>query len=126
MNTCSHDEITRTAEALYARGSLPDGIEWRSFAPTFTAFDEEPLATPVFGPPDMGTRALPQPPAPGALDRIEIRFRRDWFDLHCQDCGKWLNGWTKFEHSPITVAFILDLLSWLPRTAWEIHDCESR
>lgn len=123
-DTVTFDEITRTAEAIYARGSLPDNMEWVPWWPTFTTVDEEPLATPVFGPPDMGTRECPQPWKPGwGLDDFAVRLGHAWIEnsrlqLYCLRCNRPASGTTIHAGT---------LLSWLVDIAIEhSHDCESR
>lgn len=122
--TVTIEEITRTAEAIYAQGALPDGMEWVPWWPTFTTVDEEPLTTPVFGPPDLGTRECPQPWKPGwGLDDFAVRLGSDWIKnsrprLYCLRCNRPASGTTIHAGT---------LLSWLVDIAIEhSHDCESR
>lgn len=123
-HTITIDEITRTAEAIYAQGTLPDNMEWVPWWPTFTTVDEEPLTTPVFGPPDLGTRECPQPWKPGwGLDDFAVRLGSDWIKnsrprLYCLRCNRPASGTTIHAGT---------LLSWLVDIAIEhSHDCESR
>lgn len=82
-DTITIDEITRTAEALHARGSLPDNIEWRPWWPTFTTVAEEPW-TPNVG--DRVHHTTDKDLGPGT-----VRSRSATFADIAWDNGMWSN-----------------------------------